>query len=296
MLSTEELDKLKKAGRIAGQALRLGMDMVAENVKLIDVADEVESYIRKNGAKPSFPCNLSINEEAAHYTPCVNDKKRFELGDVVKVDVGTHIDGWIGDTAGTVEIGTKSYKQLIESSRMARDAVMEFVSEGCPMREIGRLIDATIKQNGFKPIRNLGGHEIRQYLLHAGLNVPNYPDDNNVQAMSGMILAIEPFATNGEGKIINGRPGNIFKAEAERPLADPELKEFFNVIKEEFRGLPFCERWCNDPKAGQKLNKLVRHGLIKSYPIFVEMKKGCVTQSEHTIYMDGKKAVITTLP
>jgi methionyl aminopeptidase len=295
MLTSDELEKLKKAGEIAAQALRIGMDMVAENVKLFDVAEEVESYIRKHGAKPAFPCNLSINEVAAHYTPSVNDRMRFEIGDVVKVDVGAHIDGFVGDTAGTVEVGTRSFKGMIESAVRARDTVMEFIGEGCPVNEIGRAVDASMKRDGFKPIANLTGHEIKKFNLHSGLAIPNVNDNNRTQLKSGMIVAVEPFATNGQGLIKSAKPGNIYKIAQERPMADPELKEFYDTISKEFVTFPFCERWCDHPKAGQMLNKLVRHGLVTTYAQLTEVKKGCVTQSEHTVYIDGKNTIITTL-
>ncbi|MCL2142956.1 MAG: type II methionyl aminopeptidase [Methanomassiliicoccaceae archaeon] len=295
MLTPDELEKLKKAGEIAAQALRLGMDMVAENVKLIDVAEEAESYIRKHGAKPAFPCNLSINEVAAHYTPSVNDKMRFDIGDVVKVDVGAHIDGFVGDTAGTVEVGTKSFKALIESSLRARDTVAEFIGEGVPLNEIGRAVDASIRKDGFRPIANLTGHEIKPYNLHSGLSVPSVNDNNRTLVRAGMVLAVEPFATNGQGLIRSARPGNIYKIARERPISDPELKEFYDAISEDFVTFPFCERWCSHPKAGQMLNKLARHGILTVYQQLVEMKKGCVTQSEHTFYIEGKNALVTTL-
>jgi methionyl aminopeptidase len=295
MLTADQLGDLKKAGLIAAQALRLGMDMVGDNVKLYDVAEEVESYIRSNGAKPAFPCNISINEVAAHYTPSVNDRSRFDIGDVVKVDVGAHVNGFVGDTAGTVEVGTKNFKNMIESSVKARDTVMEFISEGCPVNEIGRAVDASIAQDGFKVIANLSGHEIKQYNLHSGLSIPNINDNNRTLVRSGMIIAVEPFATNGHGMIRSAKPGNIYKIIRERPITDPELNAFYGSISEEFRTFPFCERWCDHPKAGHMLGKLLRHGIISTYAQLVEVKKGCVTQSEHTVYVDGSKSLITTL-
>jgi methionyl aminopeptidase len=296
MLIPDDLEKLRKAGAVAARALRLGMDMIAENVKLYDVAEEVESFIRKNGAKPAFPCNLSINEVAAHYTPSVNDRSRFEIGDVVKVDVGAHIDGLVGDTAGTVEVGTRSFKGMIESAVKARDTVMEFISDGCPVNEIGRTVDTSIRQDGFRPIANLTGHEIKRYNLHSGLSIPNVNDNNKTQIRPGMILAIEPFATNGQGLIRSAKPGNICKIANERPIADPELKAFYYELSKEFVTFPFCERWCSGPKAGQMLNKLVRHGLVTVYSQLTEVKKGCVTQSEHTVYVNSEEILITTLP
>jgi len=296
MLNPEDLEKLKKAGRIAAQALRLGMDMVDTNVKLIDVAEEVEAYARKHGSKPAFPCNLSINDVAAHYTPSVGDKSRFSIGDVVKVDVGVHVDGFVGDTAGTVEVGTRSFKKMIESSVKARDAAMELITDGCPMNEIGRVVDATVRQDGFNVIANLTGHEIKPYNLHSGLSIPNVYDNNTTPIQSGMVLAVEPFATNGQGLIKSAKPGNIHKIARERQIEDPGLKNFFDTIKEEFVTFPFCERWCDHPKAGQMLNKLMRHGIVTTYAQLTEVKRGCVTQSEHTVYVDEKSKIITTLP
>lgn len=296
MLNGDELEKLRKAGRIAANALQIGMDMVDDGVLLYDVAEEVEGYIRSHGAKPAFPCNLSINHVAAHYTPTSKDKSKFDTGDVVKVDVGAHIDGFVGDTAGTVEVRTKNFTSLIESSKRARDSVMEFVGEGCPINEIGRIVDASIQRDGFRPIRNLCGHQITQYTLHAGLSIPNVDDGNTDHVERGMVLAIEPFATNGEGLTDSAKPGNIYRVARELPIADPELKEFFDIMYEEVRTFPFSERCLNDPKAGLKLNKLVRHGILTSYNQLIEVRKGCVTQSEHTVYVTGKKAEIMTLP
>ena len=296
MLNESELEKLRKAGKIAAQALQLGMDMVDDDVKLYDVAQEVEGYIRSHGAKLAFPCNLGINEIAAHYTPSPKDKLRFETGDVVKVDVGAHIDGYVGDTAGTVEVRTKNHTSLIESSKHARDVVMEFVGDGCPINEIGKAVDASIRNDGFLPISNLCGHQIEQYKLHAGLSIPNIDDGNTDEVEKGMILAIEPFATNGGGMMKTGKPGNVYRIIRERPIEDPALKDFYEFLKEEVSTFPFSDRWFDDPKASFKVNKLLRHGIVSSYPQFIEIKKGCVSQWEHTVYVNGKRAEITTLP
>ena len=296
MLSSDDLDKLRKAGRVAAQALQIGMDMVAPGVKLIDVAAETESFILAHGARMAFPVNLSINEVAAHYTPAPKDRRVFEIGDVVKVDVGAHIDGFVGDTAGTVEAGTKNYTRMIEASRNARDAVTEFIGDGCPMNEIGKIVDAAIKRSGFVPISNLMGHQIKPYNLHSGLSVPNVDDNNRTPVEAGMVLAIEPFATNGAGKIRDAKQGNIYRVARNLPIADPDLKAFFEELCEKTTSFPFCERWFDHPKTSVYMNKLMRHGLITAYAQLVEVKGGCVTQSEHTVYVSGKKAEITTLP
>ena len=295
MLSTDELEKLRKAGRIAAEALQIGMDMVDSGVLLLDVAEEVEGYIRSHGAKPAFPVNLSINEVAAHYTPSVGDRTKFDIGDVVKVDCGAHVDGFVGDTAGTVEVRTKNFTSLIQASKDARDSVMEFIGDGCPINEIGKLVNSTIQRSGFQPIRNLMGHEIRPYNLHAGLSIPNVDDGNTKTVEAGMVIAVEPFATNGAGIIDSGKPSNIYKVVRNLPIADPDLKAFYDDMCQTVSTFPFCERWLDDPKTSVKVNKLMRHGLILRYSQCIERKRGCVSQWEHTVYVAGKKAEITTL-
>ena len=296
MLTDEDLSKLRKAGKVAAEARALGMDMVDEGVKLYDVAQEVEGYIRSKGCGLAFPCNISINEIAAHYTPCVNDTKVFQKGDVVKVDCGAHLDGYVGDTAGTVEVGTKRYRSLIDASKHARDTVAEFVGAGTPINEIGRAVERSMNQEGFRPITNLCGHQIKQYNLHAGVSIPNYNDGNTDRLKLGMIVAIEPFATNGEGIVLNGPPGNIVRILRERKLEDPKAQEFFEYARAEFRAFPFCARSCDFPDAEKYVKILLRHGVLSSYALLIEAKKGIVSQHEHTFYIIGERAEVTTLP
>ncbi len=296
MLTIDELSKLRKAGEVASAARTLGMDMVGEGVKLYDVAQEVEGYIRSKGCCLAFPCNISINEVAAHYTPCIDDKKVFEVGDVVKVDCGAELDGFVGDTAGTVEVGTKKYGALIEASKRARDTVAEFVGAGTPIGEIGRIVEMCMTQAGVKPITNLCGHQIKQYNLHAGVSIPNYYDGNTNRLMPGMVVAIEPFATNGKGIVMDGPPGNIVRILRERRLADPKAQEFFEYARKEFKTFPFCARSCDFPDAEKHVKNLVRHGALSSYPQMIEAKKGMVSQHEHTFYIGAEKAEVTTLP
>ena len=226
MLTDAELSKLRTAGKVSGAARELGMSMVKEGVKLYDVAQEVEGYIREHGCGLAFPCNISINEVAAHYTPSCTDKRVFSLGDVVKIDCGAELDGFVGDTAGTVEVGTNVYRKLIEASKNARNTVAEFIGDGIPLVQIGRTVDMTIRKDGFVPVQNLYGHQIKPYNLHAGVSVPSYDDGSEGAIQAGMVVAVEPFATNGAGEVRNGKPGNIVRYVRDRPVANPKVMEF----------------------------------------------------------------------
>lgn len=296
MLSSDDLDKLRRAGRISGEARELGMSLVDEGVKLYDVAQEVEGYIRAHGCGLSFPCNISRNEMAAHYTPSCNDNSRFELGDVVKIDCGGVLDGFIGDTAGTVEVGTRRYTDLIEASKRARNSVAEFIGDGVPLGEIGRAVEMSINRDGFVPIQNLCGHQIDVWNLHAGMSVPSYASGETQQIKAGMTVAIEPFATDGKGYVVDGKWGNIVSFVRDRPLSNPKEQEFVDYIKEEFHGLPFCARSCDFPDAEKHVRSLLRRGVLYGYATLVEAEGGIVSQHEYTFYIDGNRGEITTLP
>lgn len=295
-MDQDALENIIKAGAVTREARELGAGMIAEGVSLLSVAEETEAHILKKGAKPAFPVNISINQIAAHYTPASNDRSTFRRGDVVKLDVGAHVNGYMGDTAVTVEVGTRNWSSLIDAPSKALMMAIEMVGDGVPVSAIGGTIERGIRSNGFVPIRNLAGHEIKRHNLHAGLSISNYDDGNATRVHNGMLLAIEPFATDGAGAVDNAKPGNIYILQRDREIKDAGANRLFGMIKEEFGSLAFCERWCTalDPKAITHLRTLVRYGAIYSYPILTEAKGGMVSQTEHTILVNGSRAQVTT--
>ena len=295
-MNDEILEKIRRAGAISGEARRLGASLVDEGVSLLSVAEEVEAFIRKKGAKPAFPANISINDNAAHYTPRSDDKLTFKRGDLVKVDVGAQVDGYIGDTAQTVEVRTKNWTNLINASAKALAMAIETVGEGVAVSSISGTIERVITSEGFLPVTNLTGHGISCYNLHTGLTIANYDDGNPTKLKRDTQIAIEPFATHGAGEVRNSKPGNIYRILRERVIKDDGAMKLIGLIKENFYGLPFCERWCTalDPKAPLHLRTLVRHGILYAYPILTEIKGGMVAQTEHTLVLNGNRAEVTT--
>jgi methionyl aminopeptidase len=290
------LSCLRKAGSIAREARELGTRLVDDGVRYLDVAQEIESCIVRNGANPAFPVNIGVNDIAAHFTPNYGDDLKFVRGDVVKIDVGAHVEGYIGDTAATVEVGTKNWQRLIEASEAALRIALDMAGDGVSANIVGGAIERSIKESGFRPIVNLTGHDMNQYNLHAGLTVPNIDDGVKLKMRQGMAVAIEPFATNGSGSVSNEQPGNIYRVLKERPMRDKKALEFFHQIEVSFGTLPFCERWCVDlnREAPALLHTLLRHGLISSYPQLREIKRGIVSQAEHTVIVMGTKCEVTT--
>ena len=296
LLDDHALDCIRKAGRLSAESRELGRSMVANGVKLRDVAERMEFHIMDHGGSPAFPVNISLNDTAAHFTPNSADCIAFDNGDLVKLDVGAQVDGYLGDTATTVEVGTRNWQQLIMASERGLELAMEMAKDGISVGTIGGVIERSIKETGYRPVVNLSGHEMKRYNLHAGLSVPNIDDGSLTKVRENMLLAIEPFATDGQGQVSNGKSGNIYRVLRDRPLRDEDAKKFFDRIKEEFTTLPFCERWCDrfENNSAHLLKVLHRHGVISTYPVLIEIQNGMVSQTEHTVLVGNGRTEITT--
>ncbi len=293
-LDSETVKKYIKAGKIARKALEKGKKECEVGVRYLDIAEAAEKVIYDHGAKPAFPTNISVNSVGAHYTPTANDKSEVEEGDLVKIDVGCHVDGYIADNAATIEAGTNKKKSLIKASEEALDIAVKSIRPGVRTRDIGKNIENTIQDRGFNPISNLTGHELKQNVLHAGTSIPNVPK-GWTKLKRGMVLAIEPFATDGKGKVENGKAGDIYKLKKKRNL-DGEDLEFYEWIKDHFGKLPFAARWCKkyDNEYKKMIQRLKRLGTVTNYPILVEKKKGLVSQREHTVVVTSNGCRVTT--
>src|SRR2546426_3692611 len=193
-------EKLGVGGGVGGEARRAGVGLCREGVPLLEVAEAIEAHMRSRGAPPAFPTCLSIGHIAAHYSPTHNDKLVLKRGDVVKLDLGAQVDGYIADTAVTVEVGSRNWTDLIKASEVALETAIEVCRPKTPTRLIGSAIERAIEGYGFKPISNLTGHTIERYHLHAGKSVPNVGGLGGDVVEAGGTLAIEPLATNRAGE------------------------------------------------------------------------------------------------
>ena len=291
------IEILRKAGKIAAKARDEGAKLIKPGAKVLDVCETVERIIIENGAFPAFPCNLSINAEAAHYSPVIDDPKVIPENAVVKLDIGAHIDGYITDTAVTVSLDPK-YEKLAEASREALEKAIEVIRPGIDIGEIGRAIERTIKSYGYKPIANLGGHLIRRYELHGGVFIPNVYGRGMGRIIEDNTYAIEPFATDGGGKVIEGKEITIFAVKSldVKGLTDEE-RDFLMKIYEKVNKNPFSERWFTNlgspDYVKQMIRTLMRKGALRGYPILIEVKKGIVSQFEHTVLVtkDGVEVI-----
>lgn len=295
-------EKYLRAGKIASDVRNYGAGLIKPGVSLLKVADSIEARIIEKGAGIAFPVNISLNEVAAHYTPTYDDKSVFRKGDVVKLDVGVHIDGYIADTAVTVEVETNKYKDMIKASSDALQVAIDMMKPGVNLGFVGKNIEETIKSFGYKPVDNLSGHSLECYNLHSGIEVPNVSATmQDVKPKEGDALAIEPFATNGRGHIVSGKGSNIYICKnsiSSRLIREERSKIMFKKLKSDFKTLPFAQRWCKKyfpNNVDIVLRRLSFLGVLKHYPQLVEQNNSIVTQKEHTVILKDDGCEVTTL-
>lgn len=296
-MNEETIQKYKKAGEIAKKVAALAKEIVKENAKALDVAEKLEAEIENLGGKPAWPINLSINSIAAHWTPKINDETIFKKGDVVKVDTGVHVDGFVADTAQTIEIGTTQWKELIRASEEALKAALDIAKPGVGVSDIGAAIEDAIRSHGFNPIANLSGHGLEQYENHAAPSIPNFNSKSNLELEEGTAIAIEPFATNGIGSVTETRDSEIFKITAPRTVRQQISRKILEHVMKEHQELPFCKRWLVK-KVGNfgiemGLSELRRAGALHNFPVLKEESDGIVSQAEHTILLLDTPIVTT---
>jgi methionyl aminopeptidase len=294
IIPDEERHLWIKAGKIASEVREWSKSLFKPGAKLVDIANQIEDKIRECGAVPGFPVNLSINQAAAHYTPVLNDNIILK-DQVIKVDIGVCYEGAIGDTAYTVDLSRK-YSKLVEASEKALKNAQTILKIGTQLGEIGKIIEDTIMSYGFEPVRNLSGHGMALYTIHTSPSLPNYNTGETTKLEKGMIIALEPFATTGIGKIKDSGNVLIYEFVEHKPIRSPIAREILNEI-ESMPGVPFARRWLDEKFGANKvtmaLQLLKANGNIVGHPELVEVEKGIVSQAEHTYLIDEKVICLT---
>ena len=295
-----QIEDYLKAGKIAGE--------VRENVRkknwvgstLAEICEYVESEIIKRGAKCAFPVNTSLNEVAAHYTAEPNDPKTVSDADLVKIDLGAQVNGYIADTAVTVNYDTQ-YDSLVQAAENALQAAMSMIKVGVKSKDVGRKIQNTIMDMGFKPIANLSGHSLDQYTIHAGKTVPNMWTIGSFSFSENEAFACEPFVTtkNALGFVRNGKIKNIYALVSRKKTKDDEADKLQEYIWNNFNMLPFALRWIvkewEEKEARKMLDFLIKKKVVKAYAILVEANGKTVAQAEHTFIPTQTGVTITTI-
>ena len=295
----ETLEKFRLSGKILRETREEIRNFVREDMPIIEVCEKAEKTIMDKGGKPAFPCNVSINEIAAHYTSPPNDNRRIPRKSIVKVDIGVHVDGYLTDTAVTICFNPE-YKSLVDTAEQALKTAINSIHPEMSTSKLGAIIEKTIKSHGFKPISNLTGHQVGRYLVHAGTSLPNVAQLSFSKIKLGEVYAIEPFVTlpDAVGRVEDGEEATIFRFLKSKSLKNPYSKQLLKHIEENFRTLPFAERWLQGivPKEHYReaFRELLSSKALMGYPIFVEVSRKPVAQAEHTVLIVEDGCVILT--
>lgn len=291
-----DYEKLKEVGRVTHDALEYGRSKIKSGARLYDVAEEIEKYISERGFSFAFPTNISINDEAAHYTPMQNDLKVFGDNDIVKLDLGARKDEYLGDSAITIDL-SEEHGELVECSKEAVEEAVSIVKAGISMGEIGRAVEAIIKKHGFNPIKNLGGHGITRNELHANIFIPSFDNGDLTRLEEGEVIAVEVFVTPGEGFVKDGDYVQIFQKFAGMPRL-ASSRDVASFIDKNYKTYPFAMRWLDknfdEFKVKSALNELSRMEILESFPVLVERSKGIVAQTEYEMIVEKDSCNVIT--
>lgn len=275
-------------------------NLVHEGAFIIDICNKVESIIYEQGGKPAFPCNVCINNIAAHYTSPPGDDSTIPEGALVKVDIGVHVDGYIADTAVTICLNPE-YSSLVEAVKIALRDACTVIRPGLKASDVGAVIQRAIETRGFKPVWNLCGHKTLRYLLHAGKSIPNVSRLNGGKIEADEVYAVEPFAVTGKaaGKVEELDEALIYRYVKDRPLKSDSARLLLKRVKNEFRTLPFAKRWIQNfvppLEFENALSELLSSKAIVKYPVLAEASGSLVAQAEHTVVVTQKGCTVTTL-
>ncbi|UCC91389.1 MAG: type II methionyl aminopeptidase [Candidatus Aenigmatarchaeota archaeon] len=294
-MDSETLEKYKKAGEISKQVKKEVLEKIKPGMRILELAEFIEKRALELGGRPAFPVNIGINDITAHYTPQSNDSTAIKPGDLVKIDHGIHVDGWVADMAYTYCSGKNELINVVEK---ALEAGIKVIKPGIKISEISQAISETVDSAGFGVIVNLTGHGLDQYVVHGPPTIPNVKNDSQHALKEGDVIALEPFVCKTNGYVKESEPIEIFSFLQPRPVRLPEARKIIELGDSEYNGLPFCKRWLvkmglSPFKVSFALKQLEISNSVKSYPVLRERSGSAVAQAEHTIVVEEKPLVIT---
>jgi methionyl aminopeptidase len=291
------LESLREAGRIAAAAREAGARLIVAGARVLDVCAAVEDEIERLGGVPAFPAQSSRNEVAAHYCPAPGDATTYADGDLAKLDLGVHVDGYVVDTALSVNVGNRpENERLIAATRAALDAAIAAAGAGVPVHRLSAAIESAIRDHGARPVRNIGGHGVGRWTVHCPPPIPNVPENGSPALRAGSVIAVEPFATAGDGLVAERGRAEVFRFDPHH-RGDASLEPRLLAALREFHGLPFSRRQLRAfPAAAvdQALNVLAVIGALQAYAPLVETAGQAVAQTEHTLLVGENGAEVLT--
>jgi methionyl aminopeptidase len=300
-------------------------EYVKPGLSVKEIIEFIESGVREetkyNNLEPlkcgiGFPIGIGINNCVAHYTLNYEDiesnNKILDKNDIIKIDYGVHYNGMIIDSAFTLCFDEK-YNEFIDLSKEATNYAIKQCGVDAILGEVGESIEEFIKSHeliidrknyDINVMKDLSGHMIKPFEIHAGKAVPNIKINYPLRMNENEFYAIEPFITTGKGISILKEHKSHYMINKDFVNVDTKLKKddmyLLSLIKNNYSSMPFCQKWLseliysinnknkNDYNITQILNKLEYKNIINSYPPIYDIEGSIVAQHEHTIYITDK--------
>ena len=292
-------DQYRTSGKITNQVRTSVRNMVKPGVLFLEICDFVKKEVESRGGNLAFPTGIGVNQVTAHYAPQDGDESAVQEKDLVKVDFGVHVDGYVTDTSVSMTFNP-DYNLLLEATERALESAVVMARREWRTGEIGREIHRVAARFGFRTIENLTGHTMDRYVVHAGKSIPNLYMPGMQTLKKGEVFAIEPFLTlsSGAGYVIDAPSKTIFSIVARKKLGSPELDGFAERIWSERKTLPFTPQWYSSEfrrdRLSEIISRLVSKKVLRAYPTLVEASGTPVAQFEHTMGLDENGLVVLT--
>ena len=292
-------EQYKRSGAITNQVKAVVRSAVRPGVGFLEMCDLVRREVESRGGHLAFPTGIGVNQVTAHYAPQDGDDSVVREDDLVKVDFGVHVEGYVTDTSVSVTYNP-AYNLLLEATERALEAAIATARREARTGEIGREIHREAARFGFKTIENLTGHTLDRYTVHAGKSIPNLYMPGMQSLKKGEVFAIEPFLTlsSAAGYVVDTPTRTIFSLVARKKTEVGELDGFADRVWAERKTLPFTPRWYvgefGKDRLPRIIDKLVARKILRAYPTLVEASGSPVAQFEHTMALDEVGLVVLT--
>ena len=305
-LSADFYNEVRRAAEVHRQVRSYARKLIHPGISMINLCESIENAIRRlvegDGLEAgiAFPTGCSLNHVAAHYSPNAGDPTILQKSDVMKLDFGVHIKGRIIDCAFTLTFDPV-YDNLLKAVKEATNTGIREAGIDARLGEIGSAIqevmesyEVTIggKTYAVKPIRNLNGHSIAPYQIHAGKTVPIVRTPDQTKMEEGEFYAIETFGSTGKGLIHEDLECSHYMRNFDMPmnvpLRNPRARQLLNTINKHFGTLAFCRRYLDrlgESKYLLALKNLCENNIVIPYPPLCDIKGSYTAQYEHTLLL-----------
>ncbi|KAI9380590.1 hypothetical protein POPTR_016G119700v4 [Populus trichocarpa] len=309
LTSPEVVTKYKSAAEIVNKALQLAISECKPKVKIVDICEKADSYIReqsgnmyKNVKKKiergvAFPTCVSVNNTVCHFSPLASDESVLEEGDVVKIDMGCHIDGFIAVVGHThvLQSGpvTGRAADVIAAANTAAEVALRLVRPGKKNKDVTEAIQKVAAAYDCKIVEGVLSHQLKQFVIDGNkviLSVSN-PDTrvDDAEFEENEVYAVDIFTSTGEGKpkLLDEKTTTIYKRAVDKNyhLKMKSSRFIFSEINQKFPIMPFSARALEEKRARLGLVECVNHDLLQPYPVLHEKPGDCVAHIKFTVLL-----------